>query len=107
MAKKQVIQTKHENGKIREKYEVTAGAKGSKLRDGDYTEWWEHGGKKSKCSYKNGKLDGVMTDWDYNGLKLDELVFKEGELVEVKMLIDQMRARQIAIVFGLKGIYKA
>lgn len=105
MAKKQTIQTKHENGKVREKYEVAVVAKGVKLRDGDYTEWWEHGQKKSKCSYKNGKLDGLMTDWDYNGLKLDELMFKDGELVEVRWLKDSARARQMAIVYGLRGIY--
>jgi antitoxin component YwqK of YwqJK toxin-antitoxin module len=107
MGKRQVIQTKHSNGKVHEKYEIAVEAKGMKFRDGEYTKWWETGGKKMKCSYKKGKLDGVMTNWDYNGLKLDELLFKEGELVEVKWLRDQMRARQIAIVFGLKGIYKA
>lgn len=37
------------------------------LKDGEWTEWYCDGGKKSSGKYVNGRKDGVWTEWHSNG----------------------------------------
>ena len=69
----------YENGQ--KKSEVTF--KDGKI-NGLVTYWYENGEKKSEGTYKNGKKDGLFTWWYGNGKKEYEGTYKNGKKFSVK-----------------------
>jgi antitoxin component YwqK of YwqJK toxin-antitoxin module len=52
--------------------------------NGLVTYWYENGEKKSEGTYKNGKKDGLFTWWYVNGKKEYEGTYKNGRKISVK-----------------------
>ena len=50
--------------------------------DGLLTEWYENGQKSGEGTLKDGKEDGLWTWWRENGQKHYAGTFKDGELIE-------------------------
>ena len=52
--------------------------------NGLVTYWYENGEKKSEGTYRNGKKDGLFTWWYGNGKKEYEGTYKDGKKISVK-----------------------
>ena len=47
-------------------------------------EWYENGQKKSEVTFKDGKINGLVTYWYENGEKKSEGTYKNGRKISVK-----------------------
>ena len=56
-----------------------------KVRDGLYTEWYEHGQKKWEVTYKDGGEGGKWTYWYEHGQKKWEMTFKDVVMISKKL----------------------
>lgn len=50
------------------------------IEDGVYDSWYPNGRRKSRTTYKDGKIDGLLEQWYENGEKAIEHNYKNGEL---------------------------
>jgi antitoxin component YwqK of YwqJK toxin-antitoxin module len=84
--KRELRETKYDNGQIKEKYYVKLDRDGNYLRDGRYLRWYKNGHKEVEGFYKNGKIsdtndipfsgqDGKWFFWYDNGQKRKEMNF--------------------------------
>lgn len=79
-SKREIRETKYENGQIKEKYSVIQDKNGNFLRDGEYIKYYENGQKEEEKNYKNGKAEGLYKFWYKNGQLGEEYNFKDGEV---------------------------
>ena len=71
-----VVVSKYENG---QKAQETT-YKDGKL-EGLVTKWHENGQKEEETTYKDGKIEGLSTAWYDNGQKRSEYTYKDGIFV--------------------------
>lgn len=64
----------HDNGKLKS----LGTYKNGKL-EGLITKWHENGQKVGEVTYKDGKQEGLATMWNENGVKEAEFTYKEGK----------------------------
>ena len=64
----------YDNGNKLEKCTYTNGKK-----EGLYQQWYSDGNKYIECTYKDGNKEGLYQRWYSNGNKLEECTYKNGE----------------------------
>jgi MORN repeat variant len=78
-AKREVRETKYDDGQKKEQFYVKLDAEGNEVKDGPHSSWYENGQKETETPYKNGKPEGRWTGWYENGQKSVERNFKDGK----------------------------
>ena len=63
------LETRYDNGQLKEKYEVRKDNEGNYIKHGSYVSWYEEGQKKQEGFYKNNKKNGNHIFWYENGTK--------------------------------------
>jgi len=81
----ETITSKHDNGKLKEKYSTDKNGK----KQGSYTSYYESGKKKVRCRYSGGRLNGRYTEYHETGKTRLEKTYKKGQLSGTVTLYDE------------------
>ena len=53
-------------------------------KNGVWSKWWDNGKKKAEGKYINSIKHGFWTEWKLNGDKYVEILYKNGEIIQIK-----------------------
>ena len=53
-------------------------------KNGVWSKWWGNGNKRSEGAYINSVKHGFWTEWKINGDKYVEILYKNGEVIQLK-----------------------
>ena len=53
-------------------------------KNGIWSKWWGNGNKRSEGAYINSVKHGFWTEWKINGDKYVEILYKNGEVIQLK-----------------------
>jgi hypothetical protein len=77
--KVEVVEEYWPNGKLRVRREVLRQPDGTLMDHGNYTCWFDHGGKEYEAVFLHGQVNGVATRWHRNGVKASEQHYANGK----------------------------
>jgi len=80
VSRSELIESRYENGQLKERYYLWHDANNESEINGPYEAWYENGQKKTECNYYAGKQNGLRQEWYRNGqLKLQANFFGNKE----------------------------